>query len=34
RAWVTDPAQRLEEIDKPFTCGWCAQGSDKDNLGT
>jgi hypothetical protein len=25
RAWVLDPAQRLEKIGLPFACGWCAQ---------
>ncbi|HEF4758726.1 TPA: DUF3565 domain-containing protein [Pseudomonas putida] len=33
RAWVMDPAQRLEKIGQPFDCGWCAQGSVSDNLG-
>ncbi|NWD25938.1 DUF3565 domain-containing protein [Pseudomonas yamanorum] len=32
RAWVTDPAQRLEKIGQPFACGWCAQGPVSDNL--
>ncbi|MGY2291415.1 DUF3565 domain-containing protein [Pseudomonas sp. SDO528_S397] len=25
RAWVNDPAQRLEKIGHAFACGWCAQ---------
>ncbi|MHC8348882.1 DUF3565 domain-containing protein [Pseudomonas sp. RT4P38] len=33
RAWVLDPAQRIEQIGRPFDCGWCAQGSVSDNLG-
>ncbi|WP_447783648.1 DUF3565 domain-containing protein [Pseudomonas germanica] len=33
RAWVLDPAQRIEKIGQPFACGWCAQGSVSDNLG-
>ncbi|WP_459731937.1 DUF3565 domain-containing protein [Pseudomonas sp. MHK4] len=33
RAWVMDPAQRLEKIGLPFDCGWCAQGPVSDNLG-
>ncbi|MBK5510332.1 MULTISPECIES: DUF3565 domain-containing protein [unclassified Pseudomonas] len=33
RAWVLDPAQRIEKIGQPFDCGWCAQGSVSDNLG-
>ncbi|WCM52208.1 DUF3565 domain-containing protein [Pseudomonas sp. WJP1] len=33
RAWVMDPVQRREKIGQPFDCGWCAQGSDSDNLG-
>ncbi|MGV8888144.1 MAG: DUF3565 domain-containing protein [Pseudomonas sp.] len=33
RAWVLDPAQRIEQIGQPFDCGWCAQGSVSDNLG-
>nr|WP_150640618.1 DUF3565 domain-containing protein [Pseudomonas fluorescens] len=32
RAWVTDPVHRQEKIGQPFACGWCAQGSDSDNL--
>ncbi|TFF10170.1 DUF3565 domain-containing protein [Pseudomonas sp. BCA14] len=32
RAWVLDTAQRLEKIGQPFTCGWCAQGTNNDNL--
>ncbi|WP_332767855.1 DUF3565 domain-containing protein [Pseudomonas koreensis] len=33
RAWVLDPAQRIEKTGQPFACGWCAQGSVSDNLG-
>ncbi|MCU1762281.1 DUF3565 domain-containing protein [Pseudomonas sp. 14P_8.1_Bac3] len=33
RAWVLDPAQRVEKIGQPFACGWCAQGLVSDNLG-
>ncbi|MHA3734847.1 DUF3565 domain-containing protein [Pseudomonas sp. Eth.TT006] len=33
RAWVLDPAQRIEKIGQPFACGWCAQGPVSDNLG-
>ncbi|WP_242205247.1 MULTISPECIES: DUF3565 domain-containing protein [unclassified Pseudomonas] len=33
RAWVLDPAQRIEKIGQPFACGWCAQGSVSANLG-
>ncbi|MGY2340693.1 MULTISPECIES: DUF3565 domain-containing protein [unclassified Pseudomonas] len=33
RAWVMDPARRLEKIGQPFDCGWCAQGMVSDNLG-
>ena len=32
RAWVLDPAQRIEKIGQPFDCGWCAQGPVSDNL--
>ncbi|MCS4247173.1 hypothetical protein M2394_001474 [Pseudomonas sp. BIGb0164] len=28
RAWVLDPAQRLEKIGQPFACGWCAQARE------
>ncbi|MCP2076267.1 UNVERIFIED_ORG: hypothetical protein J2Y77_005703 [Pseudomonas lini] len=33
RAWVLDPAQRLEKIGQSFDCGWCAQAPVSDNLG-
>ncbi|MDH2080854.1 DUF3565 domain-containing protein [Pseudomonas atacamensis] len=33
RAWVLDPAQRIEKTGQPFACGWCAQGSVSANLG-
>ncbi|MBD8705022.1 DUF3565 domain-containing protein [Pseudomonas sp. CFBP 13711] len=33
RAWVLDPAQRQAKIGQSFHCGWCASGSDNDNLG-
>ncbi len=28
RAWVLDPAQRLEKIGQPFARGWCAQARE------
>ena len=33
RAWVLDPAQRIEKIGQSFDCGWCAQAPVSDNLG-
>lgn len=33
RAWVLDPAQRIEKIGQAFDCGWCAQAPVSDNLG-
>ncbi|UXY52101.1 DUF3565 domain-containing protein [Pseudomonas tohonis] len=30
RAWVLDPAQREARRGQPFSCGWCARGTDPE----
>ena len=33
RAWVLDPAQRIEKIGQSLDGGWCAPAPVSDNLG-